>query len=145
MAAGNDRQSADRGMNAVIRAILCAIRLWAPPPRLSLSDWADTYRRTSREASAVVGKWETRPYQRECLDAFTDPRVKCIVVMSAVQMLKTELILNAIGYVMHLNPGPMLIMQFRETDCEIFSKRRLAPMLRAGRLRRDRPRGRAPP
>ena len=117
-------------MNAAAAVVGAILKLWAPPPRLSLSEWADTYRRTSREASAVVGKWETRPYQREPLDAFTDPRVKCIVVMSAVQMLKTELILNAIGYVMHLDPGPMLVMQFRDTDCEIFSKRRLAPMLR---------------
>jgi phage terminase large subunit GpA-like protein len=107
-----------------------AAGLYSPPPRLSLSEWADTYRRTSREASAVVGKWVTRPYQKEPLDAFTDSRVKCIVVMSAVQMLKTEAILNAIGYVIHLDPGPMLVLQYRDTDCEIFSKRRLAPMLR---------------
>src|ERR1043166_880549 len=103
---------------------------WSPPPRLTLTEWADTYRRTSREASAEVGKWTTRPYQVEPLNAFTDPRVKVIVIMSAVQMLKTEIILNAIGYVVHLDPGPILLLQFRDTDCEIFSKRRLSPMLR---------------
>ena len=50
--------------------------------------------------------------------------------MIEVQMLKTEAILNAIGYVIHLDPGPMLVLQYRDTDCEIFSKRRLSPMLR---------------
>ena len=104
--------------------------LWAPPPRLSLSDWADEYRRTSSEASAEVGKWRTRPYQTEPLDAFTDPRVHSVVIMSAIQMLKTEMILNALGYVIHLNPGPIMIVTPRDTDCEIFSKIRLAPMLR---------------
>jgi len=106
------------------------LKLWAPPPRLTLSQWADTYRRTSREASSEVGQWGTRPYQREPQDAFTDPRVRVIVIMSAVQMLKTEFILNAIGYVIHLDQGPVLCVQFRDTDCEIFSKRRLSPMLR---------------
>ena len=104
--------------------------LWAPPPRLSLSEWSDEYRRTSSEASAEVGKWRTRPYQKEPLDAFTDPTVHCIVIESAIQMLKTELILNALGYVIHLDPGPVMVVQFRDTDCETFSKIRLAPMLR---------------
>jgi len=117
-------------MNAAEILLRLVLKLWAPPPRLTLTEWANTYRRTSREASAEVGKWVTRPYQVQVLDAFTDPRVKCIVVMSAVQMLKTEIILNAIGYVIHLDPGPMLVVQYRDTDCEIFSKRRLSPMLR---------------
>jgi phage terminase large subunit GpA-like protein len=106
------------------------VPLWAPPPRLSLSDWSDEYRRTSSEASAEVGKWRTRPYQKEPLDAFTDNKVHAVVIMSAIQMLKTEFILNALGYVIHLNPGPVLVVQFRDTDCEVFSKIRLAPMLR---------------
>lgn len=110
---------------------LCSLfKLVKPKPKLSLSQWADSYRYTSREASAEVGKWETRPYQCEPMDEFTNPRVRTIVIMSAVQMLKTEFILNAIGYVIHLDPGPILVVQFRDTDCDIFSKRRLAPMLR---------------
>ena len=77
-----------------------------------------------------MGDWVTRPYQVAPMDAFTNPRVRVVVIMSAVQMLKTEFILNAIGYVIHLDQGPVLVLQFRDTDCEIFSKRRLAPMLR---------------
>ena len=111
--------------------LLCTLfKLLKPIPQLSLSQWADTYRVTSRGASAITGKWMTRPYQREPLDAFTNPRVRSVVIMSAVQMLKTEFILNAIGYVIHMNPGPTLVIQFRDTDCDTFSKRRLTPMLR---------------
>jgi phage terminase large subunit GpA-like protein len=106
------------------------LSIWNPPPRLTLSEWADQYRRTSREASSEIGQWITRPFQREPMDEFTNPRTRVVVIMSAVQMLKTEFILNAIGYVIHLDQGPMLVIQYRDTDCEIFSKRRLAPMLR---------------
>jgi phage terminase large subunit GpA-like protein len=117
-------------MGIAEETLLRAVKLWEPPPRLTLSEWADTYRRTSREASSEIGQWVTRPYQREAQDAFTDPRVRVIVIMSAVQMLKTEFILNALGYVIHLDQGPVLCVLPRDTDCEIFSKRRLSPMFR---------------
>lgn len=117
-------------MNPIEQTIRAAVKLWEPPPRLTLSQWANRYRHTSGEASSEIGEWVTRPYQVEPMDAFTDPHVRTIVIQSAVQMLKTEFILNAIGYVIHLDQGPVLVLQFRDTDCEIFSKRRLAPMLR---------------
>jgi phage terminase large subunit GpA-like protein len=117
-------------MDPTTQTILAAVKLWEPPPRLTLSQWADKYRHTSGEASSEIGEWITRPYQVEPMNAFTDPHVRNIVIQSAVQMLKTEFILNAIGYVIHLDQGPVLVLQFRDTDCEIFSKRRLAPMLR---------------
>lgn len=124
-------------LNQSQRFLCDLLKLLKPIPRLTLSQWAAAYRYTSREASAEVGKWVTRPYQREPLDEFTNPRVRSVVIMSAVQMLKTEFILNAIGYVIHVDPGPTLVVQFRDTDCDIFSKRRLAPMLRDTPILRD--------
>ena len=37
-----------------------------PPPKLTVSEWADKYRRMSPEASAGTGRWHTdsAPYQR---------------------------------------------------------------------------------
>ena len=42
-----------------------------PPPNLTLSQWADNYRRLSAEASAAQGRWNTdnAPFQREIMDA----------------------------------------------------------------------------
>lgn len=42
-----------------------------PPPNLSLSQWADKYRKLSAEASASQGQWNTdaAPFQREIMDA----------------------------------------------------------------------------
>ena len=45
--------------------------LWRPPPRLTLSEWADRYRILSSESSAEPGQWITAkaPYEREIMDA----------------------------------------------------------------------------
>ena len=72
----------------------------SPPPVLTVSQWADRYRRLSPESAAEPGQWNTdrAPYQREIMDAVNDPLVEDIVIMSSAQVGKTELILNIIGY-----------------------------------------------
>jgi phage terminase large subunit GpA-like protein len=64
------------------------------------------------------------------MDAFTDPAIHTIVLMVARQTLKTEVINNCIGYVIDQDPGPTLLVQFRDVDCKKWSKIRFAPMLR---------------
>lgn len=108
------------------------MKIIAPPPDLTVSEWADRYRKLSPEASAEPGQWRTdrAPYQREILDAVTDRRTDTIVVMSSAQVGKTELELNTIGYHIEYDPAPMLSVQPTDTMAETFSKDRLAPMLR---------------
>jgi phage terminase large subunit GpA-like protein len=104
----------------------------APPPDLTVSQWADKYRRLSSESSAEPGQWRTdrAPYQREILDAVTDPSVEKIIIMSSAQVGKTELLLNALGYHIDYDPAPIMLMQPTEALAKSFSKERLAPMLR---------------
>lgn len=86
----------------------------APPPNMTVSQWADKYRRLSSESSAEPGRWRTSkaPYQREIMDAVCDMRVQKVVIMSAAQIGKTDaLILNPIGYYMHYDPSPIMVMQ----------------------------------
>lgn len=52
------------------------------------------------------------------------------MLMSGAQLGKTSILENFIGYIIDLDPGPVLLVQPREADCEAFSKDRLAPMLR---------------
>lgn len=81
----------------------------APPPNMTISQWADKYRRLSSESSAEPGRWRTSkaPYQREIMDAVCDMRIQKVVIMSAAQIGKTDaLILNPIGYYMHYDPSP---------------------------------------
>jgi len=103
-----------------------------PPPDLTVSQWADRYRRLSPEASAEPGHWNTdrASYQRGILDALNDPDVHTIVVMSSAQVGKTEVLLNIIGYYVDQDPAPMLCLQPTLDMAEAFSKDRLAPMVR---------------
>lgn len=115
--------------NLFIRIFKCL----APPPDLKLSEWADKYRRLSAEASAEPGKWKTSkaPYQKEIMDAITDISIKKVVVMSAAQVGKTDaMILNPIGYYIHYEPSPIMVLQPTIQMAETFSKDRLSPMIR---------------
>lgn len=107
-------------------------RAMKPPPKLTVSEWADKYRKLSPESSAEVGAWHTSraEYQREILDAVSDPKIESVVIMSSAQVGKTEMLLNLIGFHIHQNPAPMLLIQPTLDMAQTFSKDRLAPMLR---------------
>ena len=104
--------------------------LWLPPPTLTISEWADTYRCLSSEASAEPGRWNTdrAPYQRDMMDAVKN--CERIVIMTAAQVGKSELLLNTIGYYASQDPSPILMLQPTLEMGEAFSKDRLAPMIR---------------
>ena len=86
----------------------------------------------SPEGSAEPGRWNTdrNPIARGVLDSIQEPGVREIVIMSSSQLLKTEVLLNAIGYFARLDPCPMLLIQPTVDMAQSFSKERLAPMLR---------------
>lgn len=112
-----------------------------PPPDISLSEWADKYRMLSSESSVEPGRWKTSkaPYQREIMDAITDINVKKVVVMSAAQIGKTDMaIINPIGYYIHYDPSPMLVMQPTVLMGETFSKERLSPAIRDTKVLSER-------
>lgn len=112
-----------------------------PPPDLTISTWADTYRRLSGEAASKGGKWNTNdaPYQREIMDAISDMSVAKVVVMSAAQIGKTDaFLLNTLGYYIHYDPCPILVLQPTLDMAETFSKDRLMPMTRDTPVLKDK-------
>lgn len=115
------------------------IAVLKPPPELTLSQWADTYRMLSAENSATPGPWHTEnaPYQREIMDAIGDPHVRKVVIMSAAQIGKTAMLMNMLGYYMHYYPAPVLVIQPTLDMAQTFSKDFLAPMLRDTPVLRD--------
>ena len=106
--------------------------IFAPPPDLRISEWADEYRELPAEASSEPGHWSTSraPYQREMMDAISDMRTERVVIMTAAQVGKTEILLNTIGYYIDKEPSPILVLQPTIQMGESFSKDRLATMLR---------------
>lgn len=109
-----------------------AASLVSPPPKLTVSEWADKERILSQESSSEYGRWNTdrAPYQREIMDAVNDPDVEEIVVMSSAQVGKSEIANNIIGYFIDYDPSPMLLIQPTLDMAESYSKDRLAPMIR---------------
>ncbi|GAK06048.1 phage terminase, large subunit [Geomicrobium sp. JCM 19037] len=119
-------------MNKTQKLFTQIATIMAPPPELTVSEWADNYRFLSAESSAEPGKWNTdrAPYQREIMNAVNDPETETIAVMTSSQVGKTEIINNIIGYYVAYDPAPMLLVQPTEAMAQAYSKDRLAPMIR---------------
>lgn len=98
-----------------------------------MSEWADKHRILSSESSAEPGQWITdkAPYEREIMDAISDPDVPRVCVQKAAQIGITDsAILNPIGYFAMEEPCPMLVVQPTIEMAGTFSTDRLAPMIR---------------
>lgn len=108
------------------------MKSFATPPDMTVSQWADTYRFLSPEASAEPGRWRTdrAPYQREIMDALADDRCWKVVVKSSAQVGKSEVILNSIGYYIDYDPAPMMYLLPTDSMAATFSKDRVSPMIR---------------
>lgn len=105
----------------------------APPPKLTVSQWADQYRKLAPESSAEPGQWRTdrAPYQREIMDAVASPNIEKVVAMTSSQVGKSEILLNIMGYYIDIDPGPILLVQPTLETAQDFSKRRISTMLSA--------------
>ncbi len=103
-----------------------------PPEQISVSEWADRYRRLPRESSSESGMWKTSrtPYLKKIMDSVSDPTVRKIAIMSSAQIGKSELIINIIGYYVHIDPTSILLVQPTEKTAKGFSTKRIEPSIR---------------
>jgi len=117
-----------------------AIELWRyisrhglkPIPKMTVSAWADKYRMLSSGISAEPGKWKTSraPYQKEIMDAFTQPNVKRVIVKSCSQVGKSDMMNNVVGRFAHLDPATIMLIEPTVDAATDYSKSRIAPMIR---------------
>lgn len=116
-----------------------AVSAFAPPEALTVSEWADKYRRLSPEASAEAGPWRTSrtPYLEEPMKSFSDPKVRKVVIVAGSQIGKTEAELNCLGYIIDQDPGTVIFVHPTLDDARKFSRLRVWPMIRdTARLKR---------
>ena len=108
------------------------MRALTPPPRQTVSQWADAERHLSPESSAEPGRWRTdrAPYTRGVMDAVSDPDIETVVCMFSAQTAKTEILNNIVGYHISRDPCPILFVQPTVDMGKAWSKDRLDPMLR---------------
>ena len=119
-------------MRHLMGVVSKACQVFRAPENLTVSEWADKYRKLSSENSAEAGNWRTSrtPYLRDIMNAFSDDRVKRLVVVASSQVGKTEMLLNLLGYIIDQDPGSIMYTLPTKEDGEDFSKRRLSVMIR---------------
>jgi len=128
MLASSDYQLQD-GYRLVIAGLSDGLR---PPPRLSVSQWADEYRRLPSKGAAEPGKWRTArvPFIREIMDCLSlDSPVQRVVFMKSTQVAGTEAGNNWVGSVIDTQRVPMMVVQPTIDLAERWSKQRLAAMI----------------
>jgi phage terminase Nu1 subunit (DNA packaging protein) len=79
-----------------------------------------------------AGEWSTEraEYLRGIMDAVSDPEIGTVVFKKSAQTGGTEVLLNVIGYHIHQDPAPILVVQPNIKMVNSWSKSRLTPMLR---------------
>lgn len=107
-----------------------AMGAWRPPPRLSLSTWAEKHFILSSETAAEPGRWRTYPFQREIMNSFSDPSVTQVTLQKSARVGYTLMLSTAIGYYMACDPTSILVCQPTCDDAKGFSRETISPMLR---------------
>lgn len=114
-----------------------------PLEDITVAEWADRFRVISSEAAAEPGPWRTEktPYLRDIMDAFSDPLIRSIYVVSASQIGKSEFINNCIGYIVDQDPSSILFIHPTVQDARDYSKLRITPMFRDTPVLKNKIRG----
>lgn len=113
-------------------SFMCSItECLRPKEPLTITEWAEKHM-VLPAGSNESGKYRVKnmPFQKEIMDAITDPRVVDVAVMSSAQIGKTTIILCGIGYYIDYEPATQMMVLPTLQLGERFSKTRLAPMIR---------------
>lgn len=105
---------------------------FTPPPKLNLVEWADEYRYLP-DNSAEPGRWETIrvPPAIEVYLSISNPDVKEVTIMSCIQLMKTEAMINTALFFMHQEPSPIMYVAPKKEIAEAWSKERLTKSVNA--------------
>lgn len=116
-----------KSAESLIKTTLTALR---PLKKTSVTEWANTFRQLPSD-SAEPGQWKTSrvPYMKDVMDAFTQNEVHRVVVKSAAQVGKSEILLNVVGRFTHIDPATIMIVQPTVDMAKDFSRSRLQKMI----------------
>ena len=112
-------------------------RAWAefaPPPRLTIDQWAERWRELSAEESAMPGRYtlDHTPVLREILQACSDPTVRKVVTMKSAQVGYTAGVeCNVLGYFVHQRPSVQIVVFPRAASAADFAAEKFDPMVRS--------------
>lgn len=101
----------------------------APPPDLSLSEWAEGNIILRKGTSSRPGPWRTESYQREIFDALRDPQIREVIFRKSTQVGWSAMLNAVAGYFIDADPSPILFVQASTKAAEEYSKKRMAPLI----------------
>jgi phage terminase large subunit GpA-like protein len=111
-----------------------------PPPDQTISEWADANRVLAAKSAAEPGPWRTArtPYLRAPTDAMGPfSNAEMIVLMFGAQTGKTEASINVLGYLMAIEPGPMMLVSPTVDLAKRLSRQRIEPLIAESRVLRN--------
>lgn len=107
---------------------------WMPKPLLRIDQWAELYRVLPEASSAEPGPWcnSRNPHLVEIMHCLS-PSHPCekVVFKKPTQVGGTEVLINAIGFYMCYDPGPIMLLVPGIDLAERHSKQRIAPSIEA--------------
>lgn len=111
------------------------IRACPPRPRITGSEWADTYGIIPPPA-AEAGPWRTSrtPYLKEVMDTATNRETREVVFIAGSQVGKTASLLQICGFYMANDPTSIMVLSPTIDEAETFSKTRLDPTIKATKV-----------
>jgi phage terminase large subunit GpA-like protein len=101
------------------------------PDRLTVTEWANRHRYLDERAAPEGGRYSSRrtAYAEEWMNSANCAWVRQITIIAGTQLGKTETLNNLIGYSIHQDPAPVMLVVPRNQDVRTASQRRLRPMV----------------
>lgn len=126
--------SARVNFNAMVAKVY---KLFAPPPDITVSEWAIRNRVLPKGTTARPGPFKPERYQIEMMDVLLDPNVHEVVVMKSTQVGYSDAVLNNIvGYFIDADPKPIMLVQPTIDNARDYGKKRITPMIESCRALR---------
>lgn len=102
-----------------------------PPPRITVAEWAKSYRWLNNGGGGFVGRWQhsEAPYLVGPMEALTDHRFQSVVIPGPAQCGKTACAENWLGWSVHLDPAKMLWFMQSDPAISSYVKDTINPMI----------------
>ena len=108
-----------------------ALELLKPGEDLTVSQFAEKYRVLEERSNSTGGPWrnDKTPYLVEIMDSACDPEIEETIFCKGTQMGATEALLNILGWVAAIEPGPALLVYPSDVLADSVVKNRFLPMV----------------
>lgn len=90
-------QSVESVRQTLRDAIKESLKIFTPPERITVSEWADRYRSLSKEETSRPGMWDTSsvPYMKKIMDCFSEETIREIVFLKSTQIGGSEALIKS--------------------------------------------------